>query len=422
MSNTNTFTEQFLQHTKHYESPESFWRWSAYTAVGATLRDNAYRRMGDLKIYPNVYTLLLADSAVHRKGQPVQLCERLVRDVNSTKTISGRSSIQGILDELSRGEQDKKTGKITTGGSALWSAQELSAGIVGDPEAIKILTDIYDFRDEYTSRLRGSGIFRIKNVCFTMMAASNAELLVDLYDTKALFGGLLGRTFLVKPNEFRPANSLFSIQDTSESYGILKEKLTEIAGIKGEFEFTRDAQSAYEDWYKPFRKSYQNKSDKSGIAGRIHTSILKLAMILCVDQTVGLTVDRYHICEAIRHCMSLIPNYTSFVMSSGKSTVSDVAAQMIEDIWTSKDQKITKGEFLTRYFHQFDIDIVEKCVITLVQAGLLQEAFSSGGKDVAYAVTEKCIKVFGLKLPEPTEPDKEQPQSSTEGADGENKK
>ncbi len=104
----------------------------------------------------------------------------------STKLISGRSSIQGILDELSRGETDKVTGKVTSGGSALFSASELSAGIVSDPEAVKILTDIYDFKDEYTSRLRGTGVFRIKNVCFSLVAASNEELLWDIYDGFAL--------------------------------------------------------------------------------------------------------------------------------------------------------------------------------------------------------------------------------------------
>lgn len=410
-----TFVDHFKEHTKHYESPSSFWQWSSYTAIAGALRDNCYRRMGDLKLYPNIYTLLLADSAVHRKGQPVQLCERLVKATNSTKVISGRSSIQGILDELSRGETDKATGKIHAGGSALFSAQELSAGIVGDPEAIKIMTDIYDFRDEYTSRLRGSGVFRIKNVCFSMMAASNAELLLDIYDTKALFGGLLGRTFLVKPDEFRPANSLFNIQDTSESYGQLLAKLGEISKLRGEFDITSEAQAVYDDWYKPFRKSYQNKADKSGIAGRIHTGIIKIAMILCVNQTLGLVVNAHHITEAIRVCTSLIPNYTSFVMSSGKAQVSDVAAQLIEDIWTSREKTLSKSEFLTRHFHQFDLEIVDKCVMTLVQAGLLNEVMSSNGTDMGYKITEKCIRVFGLT---PVKSDEQIQNTSAEGTTG----
>ena len=198
------FIKLLLEHTKPYESPESFWKWSAYCTIAAIMRDSCYIRQGDSNLYPNVYVLLLADSAVHRKGNPVRFCEKLTGKIANTKVISGRTSIQAILDELARGETHPKTGKTIKGGSSLFSAAELSAGIVNDPEAIKILTDIYDFKEEYTSRLRGTGTFHIKNICFTMMAASNESLLVDLYDEKARTGGLLGRTFLVKPNSSAP--------------------------------------------------------------------------------------------------------------------------------------------------------------------------------------------------------------------------
>lgn len=390
-----TFVDLFLQHTKHYESPGSFWKWSAYTAISAVLRDNCYRKLGDHAIYPNFYTLLVADSAVQRKGHPIKLCEDLVKQVKSTKVISGRSSIQGILDELSRGETDKKTGLVFTGGSGLFAASELSAGIVNDPEAVKILTDIYDFKDEYTSRLRGSGIFRIKNVCFSMFAASNEELLRDVYDGKAIFGGLLGRTFLVRPNEFRQGNSLFNVRDQGESRALLGEFLKEISLIKGEFEITLAAQKAYDDWYLPFRKSYEHKSDRSGISGRIHTSALKLAMVLAVNHTKKLVIEECHILQAIRECMELLPNYQGFVMASGKSTISEVAALLIEDIWSSKTRKISKSEFLSRYIHIFDHELLDKCIATLGAAELIRLTLAEDKE--YYEITEKCRVKFDLK-------------------------
>lgn len=393
-----TFVDLYMQHTKHYESPGSFWKWSAYTAIGAVLRDNCYRRLGDHRIFPNLYTLLIADSAVHRKGHPVKLCEELVKTVKNTKVISGRASIQAILDELGQGETDKQTGKILSGGSALFSAGELSAGIVNDPEAVKILTDIYDFKDEYTSRLRGSGVFRIKNVCFTMLAASNEELLKDVYDGKAIFGGLLGRTFLIKPNEFRPGNSLFGIREQSESFKCLIESLSAISKLKGEFEVTTAAEQAYDNWYIPFRKSYEHKSDRSGISGRIHTSVFKLAMILAVNHTGKITIEKEHIKEAIDECMALLPNYQGFVMTSGKSTVAEVAALLIEDIWSSKTKSITKSDFLSRYIHMFDSELLDKCITTLMTAELIKMAIGTGSstKEV-YMVTDKCKEKFQLR-------------------------
>jgi len=383
------FLKSIMEYTKHYESPTSFWRWAGITAISAVIRDHVYLPQGETIICPNIYTLLLASSAEHRKGRPIALCEKLVTAVKSTKVISGRSSIQAILDELARGETDKTTGHLMRGGSALFSAPELSAGLVSDPDAIKILTDIYDFRQEYTSRLRGSGIFRIKNVCFTMMAASNEELLRDVYDTKALFGGLLGRTFLIKPDEFRKANSLWEVRDTAETFNGLIKLLKDAATLKGEFEVEPCAQKLYDSWYEPFRESYRGKSDKSGVYGRIHTSILKLAMILCVNETLEKVVLKIHMEEAIEEGIGLIPNYHNFVMGNAKTPVAEVATILIHELFIAKDKTLSRRMILGKHFNQFDSEMLDKAVITLEQGGMIITQMSSEG-GVAYRMTEKC--------------------------------
>ena len=138
------------------------------------------------------------------------------------------------------------------------------------------------------------------------MAASNEELLRDVYDGKAIFGGLLGRTFLIRPDEFRPANSLFTVRDQTESFKCLVEILQRLARLNGEFAITPDAQAVYENWYGPFRKSYEHKQDRSGVSGRIHTSVLKLAMILAVNDTGTLEIGEGQMVAAIRLCLDLL--------------------------------------------------------------------------------------------------------------------
>jgi hypothetical protein len=391
-----SFISDYLAHTSIYESPKSFWKWSAYCAIAGVLRDNVYKRQGDMVIYPNFYVLLLASSAEHRKGNPVRLCESLVTKVRNTKIISGRSSIQAILDELARSEMNPATGKSLSGGSAFFSVPELSAGIVNDPEAIKILTDIYDFREEYTSRLRGTGTFRIKNVCFTMMAASNEELLKDVYDTKALFGGLIGRTFLIKPDEFRAGNSLFQVADKTASYDSMVEKLQGMANLRGEFRFDTLAIQVYEEWYHPFRESYRNRTDKSGVSGRIHTSVLKLAMVLCVDELLDIQIQKNHIEQAIEECMALIPNYQAFVMGGGKSPLSEVSTIVITAIYEAPSHTISRKDLLQRNWSSFDAETLDKIILTLTQAGMVDEKPSQEGA-LLYKMTDKCVELLFKK-------------------------
>lgn len=386
------FIKLLLEHTKPYESPESFWKWSAYCTVAAVMRDSCYIRQGDSELYPNVYVLLLADSAVHRKGNPVRFCEKLTNKIANTKVISGRTSIQAILDELARGETHPKTGKAIKGGSSLFSAPELSAGIVNDPEAIKILTDIYDFKEEYTSRLRGTGTFHIKNICFTMMAASNESLLIDLYDEKARTGGLLGRTFLVKPNEFRQGNSLFDFPDTTASMKRIADSLLAISKIEGEMVVSEAARKEYNDWYIPFRASQQNVKDKTGILGRIHTSILKLSMILCADHTLGLVIKKEHIEEAIAESMGLLPNYTQFVMSGGKSPISNIATIVLQQLFDAEGHGLSRAYLLRMNWNEFDVETFDKFITTMEQAEMITGIMIDNG--IGYKLTKKCIDIL----------------------------
>lgn len=393
------FVNTFLEYTKIYESPTSFWRWSAYSAIGAVMRDSCYKDEGDTNLYPNIFVLLMADSAIQRKAKPIKMVEEFINRINNTKVISGRSSVQAILDELHKGETDKETGKIKVGGSAIFIAPELSAGVVADPQAVSIITDIYDYHDAYQSRLRGSGTFTIKKVCFSMLAASNKALLMDVYDQRAVHGGLLGRTFLVIPNEFRPANSLFEAQkndpDREGTKNKLNDTLLAISKLSGPFLFCQDAKTEYDSWYKPFRESYKDRPDKSGIAGRIHTGVMKLAMILAVNSDQALVVRKEHVEESITECMSLMPNYTQLIVGTGKSDNAEIGMIVLNDLYTAPDQTLSRKKILQRHWSVFNDEQLDRLIATLVGGGLVKDMFLDDG--IYYRLTEKCVEMLFSK-------------------------
>src|SRR5258706_15849366 len=98
------FSSAFIQFTAAYESPTSFWRWSSYALVAAILRDNVYFEHGLFKTYPNIYVILLADSAEYRKGGSFPLVTELLlhEEIRNTKIIQGRNSVQAVIDDLSQ--------------------------------------------------------------------------------------------------------------------------------------------------------------------------------------------------------------------------------------------------------------------------------------------------------------------------------
>lgn len=390
------FIQQYLEHTKIYESPTSFWKFSAYAAIAAVLRDNIYKKHGDSFLYPNIYTLLLADSAVQRKGKPIELAESLVRNTCTTKIISGRTSIQSVLDELGKNETHKTTGKLIKGGAATFFAPELSAGIVQDPAAVGILTDIYDYKENYKEGLRGRGASEINKIVFTMFAGSNEALLKDVYDLRAIHGGLLGRTFVVKPDEFRPASSLTKQPDTKESFEKLVKLLGDIGnGLKGEVILGNLAAAEYDSWYVPFRESYRTKVDSSGIAGRLHTSILKLAIILAANE-MNTVIQKHHIEESINECMALIPNYRTFAIGAGKGNMTAAGGVLIQALVDAPPlYKMSRKQILRVHWQEFDeLEMFEKLTMMLGEAGVLKIEVDS--KDIIYSLTTKALEDMGI--------------------------
>lgn len=388
---SNTFIELLIEHTKSYESPTAFWKWSAYTTIASVLRDNVYKPFGDKKLYPNIYVLFLAESG-SRKGPPVDLSEQMVKEIGITKTISGRASIQAIVDELAHTETNSKTGQMIKGGSAIWYASELAAGIVQDDAAIAILTDIYEGKTDFKNLLRHSPRFKVERIVFNALLASNTAMLKNFYNSQATHGGLLARTFLVTPQgEFRRSNSLLKHVNRKKTYDECMTSLKEIVKLNGEVEFDNSAQSEYDPWYDSFRKSYRDK-DKGGIAGRMHVGVLKLAMILAANEE-SLIVRKRHIEEAIAECISLIPNYNEFIMASGKSTVSEAGAILLTDLQNAPEYTIDRRMVLRNHWQDIDAEVLDKLSVTLEQAGMI--TMVPYGNSIAFRLTPKALEMLG---------------------------
>lgn len=383
-----SFVSDLLLHTKEYESPNSFWKWSAYAAIAGVLRDNVWLVDGDSKLFPNIYILLVAGPA-QRKGRPVVTAEHLVHLVKNVKVISGRSSIQAILKDIGQTETDEH-GKVIRGGSAIFFAQELSAGLVQDDQSIQILTDIYDYKPTgHTTNLIGRGKHKLDQLIFSMMGASNEELLKDVYSSKAIHGGLLGRTSLIFPDEYRKANPFPSGDETR--FRSVTDQLKKIGNLIGSVRFAPDAKSYYEKWYIEFREQCRTRTDKAGVLGRLHTHVKKLSLILAAND-YSTDVRLCHVEQAVDECIGLLPNYNTFIMSTGKSLAAEAGATILQALAEKDGHMMTRREILAKYWQDISSEVLDEIATTLSEAGML-EVYQHGG-GLGYKLTPKCLNTI----------------------------
>lgn len=396
------FVKSFVDCTAEFESPTSFWQWSAYASVAATLRFNCYLKWGTSNLYPNLYILLLADSAAYRKDAGPELCEELLRECSHTKVISGRASWQGIVDELSQDIGNKKTGIPIKHGAGIIIAKEFTSSFVEDNSLIQMMTEAYSYAEEFEYILR-SGKTKIKNRCLNMLGGSNETLLRDLYNTKAVYGGLLRRTCLIKPDKRRPPNSFMNpgqkiSLDITEKAGLLTQ-LKVIQQLKGEFQTTKDAALAYDLWYKELYANYDKLDDRSGFVQGMHSIIFRLAMIIAASQET-MIITEATITRAITEIMALKENYTTFMMGNGKNPQANLGASLLQLLWSNENANLgslKRRDILLKYWNEISSEDLDKLLITLEGAGLLQ--MIPNGNEPAYSLTQRAKDAF--KKPKP---------------------
>lgn len=368
------FIDTFLEVTKIVESPTSYLEWAAYSVIGATLRHNVMfnfpaRRT---KVTPNIYVLLVGDSGATRKSTPLKIASFLLRSVGNTKLIEGRASIQGVLKELGGVKRIDKNPPVEGAGGLLYS-EEFAAFLVKDPATTGILTDIYDYKDEHSIILKAEETVTLKNVCVSMLSATNGAFLQDMFTKTDLYGGLVGRTFFVIEEKARLKDLGLTDNTTEDDWIPLVLHLRKLSKLSGNVVLTGPAYDFYNDWYKS--TDFTNHESKTGYEHRAHTHVLKLALILSACQCdFKLVVSRPEIEKAIHIVSDMRKNYHKLVATVGMSqnNVNQATKDIVKCLFNEPNRPLSKEEILRSLFGSIDAETFDKAMITLEQANLIK--------------------------------------------------
>lgn len=342
-----SWLSELIHQHRELESPTSFWYWSAIAAISAVVKDQVWLDRQIYNLYPNIYVMLHAESGL-KKGPPISMARQLVKPVNNTRIISGRSSIQGILKDLGTA-YTQPGGKVNAKSVAFICSSELSSSIVGDPVATKILTDLYDRQynvGEWRSLLKMES-FQLKDPTITMLTATNEAMSEDFFTKSAIQGGYFARTFIIYEKEGKVSNSLVYPLDHAPNYLVSADYLKELAKLNGPFESMASVEKGtnnrfkkiklgreiyfnevgiiYDDWYDDFKELVKNTElkDDTGTMNRFGDSVLKVAMLLSLANSPDLIIAPEAMNDAIVECEKLLGNVRKTTL--GKQGISQSA-------------------------------------------------------------------------------------------------
>jgi len=388
-----SWLDDILKQHENYESPMNFWYWSALTAISAVVKDNVWIDRYLYKLYPNVYTILYADSGL-KKGPPISMAKQLVRAVGNTKIISGRSSIQGIIKELGMTET-KPGGIVNTKAHGFICASELSASLVEDKAALDILTDLYDriYNEGHYNSLLKMESFSLKDPTISLLGGINEAHADVMFTNKDIKGGYIGRSFIIHESQRNAINSLIDKPDFIIDYKEASEYLKELAKLRGPFaELTgTPAGSYFKNWYHEFinRIEEQKVKDPTGTLNRFSESVMKVAMLLSLARSPELVIKLEDMEQAVDKCEQLIGNVRKTTMGSGKSQWAQEKALIIDELMKRDNHMMTRTQLNKKYWMRASSTEWDDVMLSLEAAGIIR--IETQGNQVVYVMPDEMV-------------------------------
>lgn len=276
----NGIFEDYLKYVENQESPQDFHLWTCIGLIAICLGRNVWVDMSAWRVYPNLYIILVGESALTHKSTALKMGVKPLKDacpkIPELAQKFSPESLSNMLKTLSEGEPGRA--------EAFIHASEMSV-LLGhsklDDTLLKLLTDLWDSPDHHKYMTLSRGIEEAKDVCINMLAGTTPDWLRNSVPEEALEGGFFSRLILVErppsgnknPFPFLSITARDSLQKVKHDLGIIRKTLA------GEFEFTPGAKRMYGEWYVSHNNPDKARSFMRGYYGRKGDFILKLSMI-----------------------------------------------------------------------------------------------------------------------------------------------
>ena len=391
------FVEDLLDECESVETPRDWLYWSFISAIAASAGSNYHLKAfgGNVTYLPNLYVILIGESGLG-KAFPITISKNLVEQADVTRVIYGRSSIQAIIKDIS--QTYTREGKEMILDSRCYIINgELSTAIIGDPDSLTILTDIYDSHATWTNNLKGDGKEKLKNTATTALFGSSPAHFYDKIPEENIKGGYMRRNLIIKAEKRYKDLDIFTEDDSDASdfpFGKYVPHLNKIAAGSGRMIPDKGAKEKLNQFRRNWRKT--QPEDNTGFSNSVPDHIVKVAMCLSLADYATyktLTINESHMEEAIEKVVPLA--YTSKTVSAGtgEDPLSKQTKMVLDLLTRAPDNQLLRKDLLTKGFGSFDGDVLDKISSHLEEIGWIDTLRIAAGKN-----SDRLIKLHGRPL------------------------
>lgn len=327
----------YMEWTENQESPEAFHLWTGMVVLATALHRQVYLDRVWYKLYPNIYVLIVAESAMARKSVAMNMGLGVLREALPDVYIIGdRVTPEGLVRFANRSTTGLDAGGRRVHGqdsSLLIYADEL-ANLFGYDKAMAsrlaiLLTRVYESQERYTHTTSTEGRRELFNLYWNVLAATAPHNLKVM--PEEAIGGLLGRLILVSAKG-RKKTIAWGIKDpmSDELRGKLVADLFRISQLEGQFTVTKEAADYFTTWYEKQSDITYEDAAMDAFHARCHDTALKLACLLSVSRGDDLVVSIGHMAAGITYVEKQLPEFSRVSSWAGGSDFSRARAKFLD--------------------------------------------------------------------------------------------
>lgn len=363
------FIDDIIDECHDVETPREWIYWSLVCSIAASAGSNYHLKAfgGKVTYKPNLYVILMGEPGLG-KAFPISLSKNLVERADVTRVIYGRSSIQAIIKDISQ-TYTREGREMILDSRCFIVNGELSTAIIGDPDSLTILTDIYDPHTIWVNNLKGDGKEKLKDTATTALFGSSPAHFYDKIPQENIEGGYIRRNLIIKAEKRYKDLDMFGEDDADASdfpYSKYVPHLLELANRGGRILPDSNAKEMLNSFRKKWRLN--QPEDKTGFANSVPDQIIKVAMCLCLaDYSTykSCIINPLHMEEAIDKIVPLAHTSKSVSSGTGMDPLAKQTKMILDFLIQAQDNQLTRRQLLTKGYGNFDSDTIDKILSNL---------------------------------------------------------
>jgi hypothetical protein len=322
--------QAYLTYNKNTESATIFHKWTAISGIASVLRRKVHFRFGRIKIFPNLYIVLVAEPGIARKTQAITFMEDFLVDTPGVHLAADATTPQALLNSIEEATDDAQMidGSMLRHCSLTICSGEFSSFLGHKKEnsrMVDILTDLFDCKSrpfKYNTKHSGSNTLPLPYL--NLIAATTPGSISECFPSSAIGGGLSSRMlFVFAENKAMKVPIPYLDETRKQMYTPLLQDLGRIASIHGEFTFSEDGKDWWYDFYDKFDEQDPNRlcTDPSftGWYSRKPLLLLKVSTIVSASRSPDLSVTKEDFITALKYIEEVEPNMGNAFSGVGRS-------------------------------------------------------------------------------------------------------